>query len=140
MVRLRLVEQLGHHHGGRRHLLAPERGHRQARSLDDQCAGDGERQQPDADDHRAPAGQSATVSGTTYLDASASSGVTAVVFDIAGTGGTVSVPGAVKTAYGWLVGWNSATVPNGTYTIQSVGAYAGGENGTSASASFTVSN
>jgi photosystem II stability/assembly factor-like uncharacterized protein len=84
--------------------------------------------------------KSATVSGTTYLDASASSGVTAVSFDIAGTHVTVSVSGAVKTAYGWLVGWNSATVPNGTYTIQSVAAYAGGDNGTSPSASFTVSN
>jgi photosystem II stability/assembly factor-like uncharacterized protein len=82
----------------------------------------------------------ATVSGTTYLDASASSGVTAVVFDIAGTHVTVSVSGAVKTAYGWLVGWSSATVPNGTYTVESVAAYAGGDNGTSPSVSFTVSN
>jgi len=84
--------------------------------------------------------KSATVSGTTYLDASASSGVTAVFFDITGNHVSVAISGAVKTAYGWLIGWNSAAVPNGTYTIQSVAAYAGGDNGTSSSVSFTVSN
>jgi hypothetical protein len=69
----------------------------------------------------------ATQSGSEYLDAGASANVTAVSFEL--SGGTLSdqvVSGATATLYGWIGGWNTASVPNGTYTLQSVGTYAGG--------------
>ena len=44
------------------------------------------------------------------------------------------------TLYGWLAVWNTTTVPNGTYTLQSVASYVGGVSGTSAGISVTISN
>jgi hypothetical protein len=40
----------------------------------------------------------------------------------------------------WLAQWNTSTVPNGTYTLQSVASYAGGVAGTSPGISVTVAN
>jgi hypothetical protein len=64
----------------------------------------------------------ATVSGTSQvLDATASPGVTEVQFEL--TGGTLTdsvIATATPTLYGWLASWNTATVPNGTYALQSV--------------------
>ena len=66
---------------------------------------------------------SATVSGTQYLDASASSGVTKVTYELSGGPSDLSdvpVATATPTIYGWLATWDTTTVPNGVYTLQSV--------------------
>ena len=82
----------------------------------------------------------ATLSGTATLDATASPGVTNVQYQV--TGGSLSnavVATATPTIYGWLASWNTTTVPNGTYTLQSV-ASSGGLNGISPGISITVDN
>jgi uncharacterized protein YjbI with pentapeptide repeats len=84
----------------------------------------------------------ASVSGTkAVLDASASTSVTSVNFELTGgpDNGTVISAGA-PTLYGWLGQWNTTVVPNGTYTLQSVASYAGGVSGTSAPITITVNN
>ena len=63
----------------------------------------------------------ATLSGSTYLDASAAD-ATSVGFVL--FGGSYGYSGqllctATPTLYGWLCAWNTATVPNGTYTLLS---------------------
>ena len=65
----------------------------------------------------------ATLSGAQYLDASASSlaGIKSVSFEI--TGGTLNdqvISGSTPTYFGWIGAWNTTTVPNGTYTLESV--------------------
>ena len=85
----------------------------------------------------------ATVSGTTPLDAGASDspGVTKVVFEV--SGGSLSgqiVATAKATLYGWLASWDTTTVPNGTYSLQSVATDAASNTSTSSSVSITVSN
>jgi hypothetical protein len=47
---------------------------------------------------------------------------------------------ARPTVYGWYAPWNTTTVPNGTYTLQSVASYASGQSGTSAPITITVNN
>lgn len=82
-----------------------------------------------------------TVSGRIWLGASASPGVTQVQFTL--TGGTLShtvIATATSTSFGWLASWNSAAVPNGTYTLQSVASYGGEISGTSPASTVTVSN
>ena len=72
------------------------------------------------------------------LDAGASAGVTDVQFEL--TGGSLSdsvIATAVPTYYGWIAEWNSTTVANGSYTLQSV-ATEGGSKTTSPSISMTV--
>lgn len=83
----------------------------------------------------------ATVSGTSQvLDASASSGVTQVEYEITGGALTDSVVAtATPTIYGWLALWNTTTVPNGTYDLQSV-ATANGVSLKSALATIIVTN
>ena len=74
----------------------------------------------------------ATVSGGQWLDAGASPGVTKVQYEL--TGGTLNdavIATATPTIFGWIAGWNTTAVPNGTYTLQSVASYAGGVAGTS---------
>ena len=63
----------------------------------------------------------AKLSGSEYLDAIASSklGVRNVEFRITGDGRTIIEP-AVSSLYGWLSGWNTRSVPDGTYTVYSV--------------------
>jgi hypothetical protein len=84
----------------------------------------------------------ATVSGTSQLlGAGASSGVTEVQYEI--TGGTLNdsvIATATPTIYGWLAKWNTTTVANGTYTLQSVASYGGEVTGTSPGITITVSN
>jgi hypothetical protein len=85
----------------------------------------------------------ATVSGTNVvLDASASSGTIQVHFVL--NGGTVddATIGVVNTEsiWGWAVGWNSTTVPNGTYTLQSIASALGDNNGASTPITITVNN
>ncbi len=47
---------------------------------------------------------------------------------------------ATPTWVGWLAGWNTTTVPNGTYTLQSVASYPGGVSGTSPGVTITGNN
>jgi hypothetical protein len=83
----------------------------------------------------------ATISAAAVLDATASPGVSTVQFVL--TGGTLNqavIATATPTLFGWLASWDSTTVPNGTYTLQSVASYAGGVTGTSPGITITVSN
>jgi len=84
----------------------------------------------------------ATVSGTrVVLDATAFAGVTQVQFEL--SQGTVSdgmIATATPTIYGWLATWNTTTVPNGTYTLQSVATYAGGVSASSSPVTVSVNN
>ena len=83
----------------------------------------------------------ATISGRQWLDAGASAGVTTVVYEL--TGGTLNqtiITTATPTLVGWLAGFNSAGVPNGTYTLQSAASYAGGVSGISPGIPITIAN
>ncbi len=83
----------------------------------------------------------AFITGSQYLDASASDifGVTNVQFVL--TGGTLNdavIATATSTPYGWLADWDTTTVPDGTYTLQSV-AYDAAGNSPGQSLGITVS-
>jgi hypothetical protein len=86
----------------------------------------------------------ATLSGTSaVLDASATgtSDVTSVQFEL--TGGTLSndiVGTATLALWGWYVYWDSTSVPNGTYTLQSVATEVGGTTAASSGITVQVSN
>ncbi len=83
----------------------------------------------------------ATVSGGQYLDASASSGVNKVEFPLRGGSlNDVVIATGTPTYYGWIGGWDTTTVPKGTYTLQSVAYYAGGVSGRSTGITVTVAN
>ena len=82
----------------------------------------------------------ATVSGNQYLDAVTSPAVSKVAYEL--TGGTLNdavIGTGTPTLYGWLAAWNTTTVPNGSYTLQSV-ASSGGLTGTSPGISIVVDN
>ncbi len=85
----------------------------------------------------------ATLTGNPTLDAAASDkvGVTKVEFHL--TGGTLNdalIATATPTYYGWIVGWDTTTVPDGTYTLQSVAYDAAGHSTHSAGVTITVAN
>ena len=86
----------------------------------------------------------ASVSGTSsLLDASASANVTYLTFEI--SGGKLSdqvIAIATPTIYGWLAQWNTTSVPDGTYSLQSVASYSRYflSSGTSAPVTITVAN
>jgi Bacterial Ig domain len=83
----------------------------------------------------------ATVSAGQYLDATASSGVTSVEYEL--TGGSLNdavIATANPTYYGWLAEWDTTSVPNGTYTLQSVASIPDGVTSTSPGVSVTVNN
>jgi hypothetical protein len=83
----------------------------------------------------------AAVSGTQGLDASASAGVTQLQYEL--TGGTLNhsvIATANLTDYGWTAAWDTTTVPNGVYTLQSVASYGGEVSGTSPGITVTVAN
>jgi hypothetical protein len=64
-----------------------------------------------------------TLKGGVYLAAQASAafGLARVTFEYVGDGQPPTVIGrAQRFPYGWLGGWNTANVPNGTYTVYSV--------------------
>jgi hypothetical protein len=79
--------------------------------------------------------------GAALLDAGASARVNSVTFEL--SGGTLSdhvIAAGVPTLYGWLTQWNTASVPNGAYTLQSVACYVGGVCGTSPGIAITIAN
>ena len=86
----------------------------------------------------------ATLSGSTVLDATAKGGyfnVTSVKFYLTGASQHDALIGTgTSTRFGWLARWNTTTVANGRYQLQSVAYDAGGISGTSAGVSITVSN
>ena len=83
-----------------------------------------------------------TVSGAQVaLDGSASSGTTQVQFELSrGSPSNSVIVTATPTPFGWLAYFNSTTVPNGTYTLQSIATDSVGETGSSPSVSITVNN
>jgi hypothetical protein len=85
----------------------------------------------------------ATLAGTSYLDALAADGpgVTNVAFEV--TGGSLTnhvVTTATLTLYGWLAKWNTTSVSNGTYSLQSVATDAANNTDTSEPITVTVNN
>ena len=73
--------------------------------------------------------------------ASGNSVVTRVAFHVAGNARADSVIGeAVRTAYGWLARWDTTSVPNGDYTLNTVATDAAGNESRSASVSIIVRN
>ena len=83
-----------------------------------------------------------TVSGTSQLlDAVASPTASRVQYEI--TGGALAnqvVAAGIPTYYGWLAQWNTTTVANGTYALQSVASYSGAGSVTSAPITIVVNN
>jgi hypothetical protein len=85
----------------------------------------------------------ASLAGSKYLDAIAFDYGTLTKVEFHLTGGTLNdalIATGTPTYYGWLAGWNSTTVPNGTYTLQSVAYDAGGLSTYSTGITVTVSN
>jgi hypothetical protein len=86
----------------------------------------------------------ATLSGSsTVLDASASgtADVTAVQFVV--SGGSFSdhpVATAALTIYGWVAEWDTTSVPNGDYTLESVATETGGTTASSPPIEVSVAN
>jgi lysophospholipase L1-like esterase len=89
-----------------------------------------------------PAG-GATVSGTAVLDATASDVGYIAGVQFALTGGSLNgtvVGTAVPTIYGYLFELNTTTVPNGSYTLQSIASDTAGNSGSSVGIPITVDN
>ncbi len=89
-----------------------------------------------------PAG-GATLKGSQYLDATASSDVATVTYELSGGPSDLTdqpIATATSTYIGWAAAWNTASVPDGSYTLQSVASYADAVSGTSAPVSVTVDN
>jgi hypothetical protein len=85
----------------------------------------------------------AALKGTEVLAASASDNVSVNNVQFAVTGGplTKSVVGlAAPSIYGYLYEWNTTTVPNGTYTLQSVATDEAGNTASSAAIAVKVNN
>ena len=90
-----------------------------------------------------PPAHDAKLAGTTLLDAKATAWVplTKVVFiltDPHHPGMTISEGSSTK--YGWLAKWNTASVPDGTYWLQSIAYDAGGASKTSTPVQITIRN
>ena len=68
-----------------------------------------------------PSTSGATLSGSSYLDASASNATSVEFWILGGSYGFTGkmIGTATATAYGWLYDWNSTTVPNGSYALLS---------------------
>jgi photosystem II stability/assembly factor-like uncharacterized protein len=83
----------------------------------------------------------ATVSGSTTLDASATNATSVGFVLFGGVYGYSGKPLCTATLsyYGWLCSWNTATVPNGSYTLLSGATNASG-SAYSAGVSLTVKN
>jgi hypothetical protein len=85
----------------------------------------------------------ATLSGSQYLDATASSSVTGVVYELSGGPAHLNdqtIATATLTYVGWAAKWATNGVGDGTYTLVSVASYAGGVSGTSGPVTITVNN
>ena len=91
-----------------------------------------------------PSSQTTQSGAGALLDASASPNVGAVTFEL--SGGTLSdkvVATAAPTIYGWLAQWDTTTVPDGAYSLQSVTSTPppnGADRGTSSPVTISVAN
>jgi hypothetical protein len=87
--------------------------------------------------------ENATLKGTEFLDAIASTDVSGVVYELSGGPSDLSdqvIATAIPTYVGWAAAWNTTGVPDGSYTLESVASYAGGVSGTSPPITITVAN
>jgi hypothetical protein len=85
----------------------------------------------------------ATLRGSKILDALPAGGthVTGVQFVVTGRSLTDHVVGtAIRTRIGWLATWDTTTIPNGAYTLQSVATETGGTTAMSSPIDVTVDN
>ena len=85
----------------------------------------------------------ASVAGSTNLDALASDYGTLTKVEFHLTGGSLNealVATATPTIYGWLAGWNTTTIPNGTYVLQSEAYDVAGLSAYSNGVTLTVNN
>jgi Bacterial Ig domain/PQQ-like domain len=85
----------------------------------------------------------ATLSGTTTLGASASDNVQVSTVQFRLTGGdynNVLIGVATRSADSWVFDWDTTTVPNGAYTLNSVAVDPANNFGRSADVSITVQN
>jgi hypothetical protein len=84
----------------------------------------------------------ATLSGSTYVDASASN-ATSVEFRLFGGSYGYNAPvvcTATLTEYGWLCSWNTTTVPDGSYVLLSEAFNSDGSAFSSTGVNITVNN
>ncbi len=83
-----------------------------------------------------------TLSGSTYLDASASNATSVQFLLFGGTYGYAApvVCTATATQFGWICSWNTTTVQNGSYALVSEASGAGGSAFSSTGVSITVKN
>ena len=82
----------------------------------------------------------ATLSGSTYLDASATNATSVEFLLFGGNGYWGYVAGtATPTDYGWLYHWDTTTVPNGSYVLLAEALNAGG-SALSSGVDVTVQN
>jgi hypothetical protein len=85
----------------------------------------------------------ATLSRTTLLDATASDDVSVSKVEFHLTGGSYNdtvIGVATPTQYGWIFNWNTTSVPNGPYMLNSVAFDPAGNVGRSPTVSITVQN
>jgi hypothetical protein len=85
----------------------------------------------------------ATLSGTAILDASAADNVKVSRVEFRLTGGDFNnalIGVATSTYYGWIAQWETTSVPNGAYTLNSVAFDPANNSGRSADVSITVQN
>ena len=89
-----------------------------------------------------PSSSGVTLSGIVVVDAAASGGggVAQVQFALTGSLGQTVVGTAVPTIYGYLLSLNTTTVPNGSYTLQSVASNSVGNTGYSPGVQVTIDN
>ncbi len=82
------------------------------------------------------------MSGSTYLDASASNVISVQFLLLGGTHGYSApvVCPAAATDYGWPCDWNRWTVPNGTYALVPEASGTGGSAFSNTGVSITVKN
>ncbi|MBF6556841.1 MAG: hypothetical protein IVW52_11830 [Acidimicrobiales bacterium] len=85
----------------------------------------------------------AVLQGSQWLGATASSAVDVARVEFHLTGGALNnvlIGTATPTTYGWLYRWDSTTVANGGYFLQSVAYDSAGAAGTSTAIGITVNN
>ena len=81
--------------------------------------------------------------GQQYLDAAASDNVAVSKVEFLLTGGSLTnsvIATATPTYFGWVASWDSTTVPDGTYTLQSEAFDAAGNSTLSAGLTVGVDN
>ncbi len=113
---IRMDRGLGHHRRAQWHLPLDERGHRYPGNYGNQSRCERHHQNVPLHTQVLLPSDGATLSGSTVLDASAAGtgAITGVQFVVTGGALSTRVVGvASPTLYGWLVSWDTSSVPNG---------------------------